>query len=116
MFDLKPYVDFDYKKREIFKSNFFMSLFQNWNASNLVWNPSDYGNLQSIVLPASQIWLPDLHLFNSAVEDDRIYPVNVEIFSNGNVKSFPINQLYAHCDFDFSRFPYDTQECDFIVI
>ena len=93
----------------------YVKLEVNWVDQNLVWDPKNYDNLQSIVLSANKVWVPDLHLFNSASEDDRIYPTNIEVFSNGNVRSFPINQLYAHCDFDFSRFPYDSQECDFMI-
>jgi hypothetical protein len=55
-------------------------------------------------------------LIDSATENDRIYPVNVELFYNGTVISYPVNQLFAHCDFSFSDFPYDTQDCDFIVL
>ncbi len=66
-------------------------------------------------MPADQIWIPDIHLFNSAIEDDRIYPINVELYSNGTIVSFPVNNLYAHCDFDFTRFPYDIQKCDFLL-
>lgn len=51
----------------------------------------------------------------SASDDDRIYPINVEVTANGTVQTYPVSQLYAHCDFDFADFPYDTQSCDFIV-
>lgn len=81
-----------------------------------MWDSKTFGGVKSLVLPANKVWCPDLHLFNSAAEDDRIYPLNVEVFSNGLVKIFPINQLYAHCDFDFKQFPYDSQSCEFIVI
>ena len=52
---------------------------------------------------------------SSASENDRIYPINVEVFYNGTVISYPVNQLYAHCDFSFADFPYDSQDCDFVV-
>ncbi len=52
----------------------------------------------------------------SATENDRITPINVELFYNGTVISYPVNQLYAHCDFSFADFPFDTQDCDFIVL
>ena len=78
------------------------------------WNTSEF-NVESVVIPAEKVWTPDLHLFNSASQDDRITPVNVEVYANGTVISYPINQLYAHCDFSFANFPYDSQECDFII-
>ena len=56
-----------------------------------------------------------LRILFSAIDDDLIYPINVEIFSNGTVQTYPITHLYAYCDFDFSRFPYDIQDCEFLV-
>ena len=35
-----------------------------WNDNNLKWNPTDYGNIISINIPASDIWLPDTVLYN----------------------------------------------------
>lgn len=86
-----------------------------WSDVYLAWDPSKYSNIKSLVVPAGNIWIPEVHLFNSASEDDRIYPVNVELWSNGTIITAPVNTLYAHCDFNFRRFPYDHQRCDFIV-
>jgi len=91
----------------------FLSILKQWVDPNLTWKPSDYSGIKFITLPAVLVWVPDIHLFNSATEDDLIYPENVQILSDGKVISSPIRQLYAHCDFDFSRFPYDSQTCAF---
>ena len=82
---------------------------------NLAWNPAKYGGIKSLIVPAENLWIPEIHLFNSATEDDRIYPANVELWSNGTVITAPLNTLYGHCDYNFKRFPYDSQRCDFIV-
>lgn len=68
-----------------------------------------------MMLPVDKIWIPDLHLFNSASENDRIYPSIVEVLSDGTVMAYPINQLYAHCAFNFDDFPFDSQTCDFMI-
>lgn len=86
-----------------------------WTDINLKWNPSEFNKIESILLPASNVWVPDLHLFNSASEDDLIYPMNIEVFFNGTVKSSPLTNLYAHCNFNFRYFPYDSQSCEFII-
>ena len=35
-----------------------------WTDINLVWNPKDFNNIKSFVIPADKVWVPDLHLFN----------------------------------------------------
>lgn len=51
----------------------------------------------------------------SASADDRISATHAEIYSNGTIITFPLTYLNAHCDYDFARFPYDTQSCVFFV-
>lgn len=86
-----------------------------WIDANLHWQPSKYSNIQSMVIPASQLWIPDIHLFNSATEDDLLFPENVELYFNGTVLTYPLNSMYAHCAFHFERFPFDSQSCQFLV-
>ena len=40
----------------------FMS--QYWSDDYLVWDPADYGNIEHTVVPASDVWLPDIGLVN----------------------------------------------------
>lgn len=95
--------------------NIYVRMQITWKDSKLMWTPKEYNNLDSIVLPANQIWIPDIHLVNSAVDDDAISPSFAEISSDGTVRTTPVTNLNAHCDFDFKNFPFDSQKCDFVV-
>lgn len=37
---------------------------QEWFDHKLKWNPNEYGGIEDINLPAEQIWLPDIVLYN----------------------------------------------------
>jgi len=37
---------------------------QEWYDHNLRWEPSDYKGVHKLHLPAEQIWLPDIVLYN----------------------------------------------------
>ncbi|KAG7247361.1 hypothetical protein CRUP_011725, partial [Coryphaenoides rupestris] len=37
---------------------------QRWTDVNLNWNPDDYGGIRKIRIPSSDIWRPDLVLYN----------------------------------------------------
>ena len=41
-----------------------LDIFQKWNDCLLKWNPSDYNNTDFIIVPISEIWQPDLYLFD----------------------------------------------------
>ena len=41
--------------------------FQEWNDTNLRWNVTDYGGVDKLHVPSSDIWLPDLVLYNKYV-------------------------------------------------
>jgi len=40
---------------------------QEWSDYKLKWDPSEYGGIEDINLPAEQIWLPDIVLYNRSV-------------------------------------------------
>lgn len=42
-------------------------LFQQWKDVNLQWNPEDYGGIKKIRVPSTDIWRPDLVLYNKYV-------------------------------------------------
>lgn len=37
---------------------------QQWKDVNLQWNPDDYGGIKKIRVPSTDIWRPDLVLYN----------------------------------------------------
>ena len=46
------------------KFDILLLFLQSWLDEFLKWEPKDYNNLESIILPASSVWTPDLHLIN----------------------------------------------------
>ena len=41
-----------------------MWLEQKWIDYRLVWDPADYENVEMLYVPAENIWLPDIVLYN----------------------------------------------------
>ena len=37
---------------------------QTWTDDYLVWTPADWGGVEKLVMPASDIWLPDFGIAN----------------------------------------------------
>lgn len=52
---------------------FFVYQFQEWNDYKLTWTPSQYGGIDVVEIPSSDIWVPDIVLYNNA---DGTYEVN----------------------------------------
>ena len=44
--------------------NSIWSFPQEWTDEVLQWDPEDYGGHNVLVLPAEEIWVPDLYIFN----------------------------------------------------
>lgn len=68
-----------------------------WQDSRLKWNPADYDNLTIIRYPASQLWKPDMKLYNSQHEEETRDEVNAVINSNGTILWIPIATYKTHC-------------------
>ncbi|XP_062574382.1 neuronal acetylcholine receptor subunit alpha-7-like [Saccostrea cucullata] len=84
-----------------------------WNDPRLVWNTSDYGGENQIVLPFKDLWTPDVTIFDSASE--TMMPGRREyrpiVLNNGTVIYLFPTIVDSICVIDVLYFPMDTQEC-----
>ncbi|KAF8566195.1 hypothetical protein P879_02807 [Paragonimus westermani] len=83
-----------------------------WNDSLLQWNESEYGGIKSVRIFPSQIWTPDIKLYNFA--DERLIEqreARVVISSNGNTLWVPQALFKSTCEVEITYFPFDTQIC-----
>ena len=75
-----------------------------WNDSRLIWDPRNYSNTSLITVPASNLWMPDLCVINSAdtngfitiSNNDMAYILNsgqVALYISLNSKQIKFNKL-----------------------
>ncbi|KFD58288.1 hypothetical protein M514_01051, partial [Trichuris suis] len=100
-----------HEKNQIITTNIWIK--QIWTDCNLRWNPSEYGGLDVLHVPADQLWTPNIVLYNNA---DGKYQVNAItkalVHHNGTVVWEPPAFYKSMCPIDIEWFPFDEQLCD----
>ncbi|KHJ43128.1 Neurotransmitter-gated ion-channel ligand binding domain protein [Trichuris suis] len=90
-----------------------------WNDEYLYWNPGDYSGVSRMSVHSWRIWKPDLVLYNAADQLDLSTRMNFQqhawVESTGRVEYFPMFRHHVTCNFDFSDYPYDVQECPIVL-
>ncbi|XP_076448662.1 acetylcholine receptor subunit beta-type unc-29-like [Babylonia areolata] len=87
-----------------------------WQDISLVWNPEDYGNVSKTEMSPDSVWKPTLILINSQDPVNIMSHTNILfIHSNGTVEAQIYYKTVTLCTMDHSEFPYDTQQCGFIL-
>ncbi|VDO26823.1 unnamed protein product, partial [Haemonchus placei] len=106
--DFQQILDVD-EKHQIMHSNVWLRM--SWVDHYLTWDPSEYGNIKEVRLPISNIWKPDVLLYNSVDQQfDTIIHI-VTYFSSGNVTWIPPAVIRSSCSIDIAYFPFDSQHC-----
>uniref|UniRef100_A0A915PTF6 Neurotransmitter-gated ion-channel ligand-binding domain-containing protein n=1 Tax=Setaria digitata TaxID=48799 RepID=A0A915PTF6_9BILA len=83
-----------------------------WNDYRLVWNSSEYKQIDSIRFGSNMIWHPDILLYNSGDENfDSTYKSQILVYSNGDVIWIPPGTFRTSCRIDITWFPFDDQSC-----
>ncbi|XP_058040998.1 neuronal acetylcholine receptor subunit alpha-10 [Ahaetulla prasina] len=85
---------------------------QVWVDAYLRWNKEDYGGIDSIQIPSSYVWRPDIVLYNNA--DDQFtssMETNVVIRCDGQIRWDSPAITKSSCKVDVSYFPFDGQQC-----
>uniref|UniRef100_A0A8C2HL74 Cholinergic receptor, nicotinic, alpha 1 (muscle) n=1 Tax=Cyprinus carpio TaxID=7962 RepID=A0A8C2HL74_CYPCA len=85
---------------------------QQWKDVNLQWNPDDYGGIRKIRIPSTDIWKPDLVLYNNADGDFAIvHETKVLLEHTGMITWTPPAIFKSYCEIVVLHFPFDLQNC-----
>uniref|UniRef100_A0A8C1VQN3 Cholinergic receptor, nicotinic, alpha 10a n=1 Tax=Cyprinus carpio TaxID=7962 RepID=A0A8C1VQN3_CYPCA len=85
---------------------------QVWIDKYLTWNKDNYDGLDTIRIPGSYVWRPDIVLYNSA--DDHFtstMDTNVVVRHDGQIMWDAPAITKSSCKVDVSFFPFDAQQC-----
>ncbi|GFN75629.1 neuronal acetylcholine receptor subunit alpha-3 [Plakobranchus ocellatus] len=97
------------EKEQILVTN--TRLFMSWSDAYLSWDPSMYGNISSILLSQSSIWLPDITVHNTVEPNKQMgfYEMPCRVYSTGKIEWNPGAIIYTSCPIDVTYFPMDSQ-------
>ncbi|XP_024153016.1 acetylcholine receptor subunit alpha [Oryzias melastigma] len=85
---------------------------QQWTDVNLNWNPDDYRGIKKIRVPSTDIWKPDLVLYNNADGDFGIvHETKVLLEYSGKITWNPPAIFKSYCEIIVLHFPFDLQNC-----
>ncbi|CAH1779885.1 unnamed protein product [Owenia fusiformis] len=85
-----------------------------WIDEFLQWKPEEFSNITELILPAQELWLPDVNLGNSANKliDSSFYEdFRVDLAHTGEVLWSPGGSFDSACALDVTFFPFDSQIC-----
>ncbi|CAF0827930.1 unnamed protein product [Adineta ricciae] len=102
---LQQIIDFEEKSEIIVISGW---LVLTWHDYSLQWKPEDYGGIQSIRVHSSNVWTPDIYLYNSADDNfEGTMKTNLVVQHNGTILE---NDRFVERFIYFSTFS-DEQNC-----
>ncbi|XP_066279108.1 neuronal acetylcholine receptor subunit alpha-3-like [Branchiostoma lanceolatum] len=111
-------VDFDISLKQIielaekdqeFQINIWLRLY--WDDEYLTWNVSEHGGVDFLTIHSSDIWRPDIFLYNNIAKTyGAIEPItDVTVTSAGRVSYLQPAIFTSACPVHISRFPFDKQ-------
>ncbi|XP_054611595.1 neuronal acetylcholine receptor subunit alpha-10 isoform X1 [Dunckerocampus dactyliophorus] len=85
---------------------------QVWMDAFLTWKKDDYDGLDTIRIPSSYVWRPDIVLYNSADDEfSSSMETNVVLRNDGQVMWDQPAITKSSCSVDVAFFPFDVQQC-----
>ncbi|KAH9495404.1 Neuronal acetylcholine receptor subunit alpha-2 [Bulinus truncatus] len=109
---LNQLLDLD-EKNQILSTSVW--IYEEWKDEMLQWSPTDYEGQTAIMIPADNVWLPDIFIYNRAGANmDGFVNVNgskVSVQHDGTVRWMVPLMVSSVCAVDVTYFPYDQQTC-----
>ncbi|KAK3603124.1 hypothetical protein CHS0354_027912 [Potamilus streckersoni] len=91
---------------------------EEWIDENIGWEPSEFDGLNKIMLPSTQLWVPDVYIFNiaGAALDGFVNVTGsyLVLRHDGRVQWNVPLVIKSACMVDVTYFPYDKQACEIV--
>ena len=100
-------IDLDFKSG-VFAMSGMMTL--EWNDSRYVWDPFQWDGVESVPLPFSTVWTPEVILHNSLEEKFMFRQVGLLNYTGNIVYAIAVHTK-SSCAPNFSNFPWGVQVC-----
>jgi len=84
-----------------------------WTDNRLGWNKTDFGGIDRVRVSASEVWLPDVTVYNMVGPLINHVQTNAIIFSSGLVMWIPFVTSQTHCDVNYANWPFGEQNCTY---
>ncbi|XP_033173051.1 neuronal acetylcholine receptor subunit alpha-2 [Drosophila mauritiana] len=81
-----------------------------WRDEERVWQPSQYDNITEITLKSSEVWTPQITLFNGD-EGGLMAETQVTLSHDGHLRWMPPAVYTAYCELNMLNWPHDKQSC-----
>ncbi|XP_006817844.1 neuronal acetylcholine receptor subunit beta-2-like [Saccoglossus kowalevskii] len=107
---LSTIIDMD-ERNQLLKSNMWVTL--QWIDEFMRWNPDDYGGIDNIKVPSTDIWLPDVVLYDNAATsyiNFLIKQIAIIYYTGEILWAAPVIYV-SSCSVDVTYFPFDMQNC-----
>ncbi|XP_061168797.1 neuronal acetylcholine receptor subunit beta-3-like [Saccostrea echinata] len=110
---LNQILDLDEKKQIITTSVWVKEI---WHDESLTWEPEKYENTTRLIVSSTELWLPDVFIFNTAGGHAEGF-VNVTgsklLIENSGMVTWTVPlMIKSSCPVDVTYFPYDQQTCE----
>lgn len=112
--DVLNLTDLD-NKRQMLATNVW--ILQRWQNPFLEWKKEEYGGIDQILVSPTEIWVPDIVLYNNGDKQVRkaghteLFKNWVAVNSTGGCSWGSMANLESSCSVEVSSFPFDEQEC-----
>ncbi|XP_017075409.2 neuronal acetylcholine receptor subunit alpha-5 [Drosophila eugracilis] len=81
-----------------------------WSDEQRTWQPSEYDNITEITVRASEVWTPQITLFNGD-DSGLLADTQVTLSHDGHFRRMAPALYTAYCDLNMVDWPHDKQTC-----
>lgn len=69
-----------------------------WKDERLTWNPDDFEGVKVLHIPDTDVWTPDMRLYNAYGNSHKVSPVNTVVTAQGSVNLIPPSVFSVRCN------------------